>query len=213
MTGDWAGFYDSLAADYDDATATDGWRMNDDAARLLGSLDLSPTRVLDLGAGTGQTSTMLRELYGPVDLTLVDPSERMLEVARAKALGDLVVDDAVGFLRRTTERWDLVVAVGFLELMPDVSGLLRLAASRLTSGGHLLVSHEPLLDTGVQASPVSRIRGGLAVHRRSSAELERTAAAYGLVRATAEEIPAFERTDGDGPALQEIVVWSVAGVG
>ena len=213
MTGDWAGFYDSLAADYDDATASDGWRVNDDAARLLRPLALSPTRVLDLGAGTGQTSTMLRELYGPVDLTLVDPSARMLEVAGEKALGDLVVDDADGFLRRTTERWDLVVALGFLELMPDVSDLLRLAASRLTPDGHLLVSHEPLLDTGVQASFVSRTRGGLEVHRRSSAELERTAAAYGLVRAAAVEIPAFERTDGDGHAVQEIVVWSIAGAG
>ena len=211
MSDGWADFYDALAHDYDEVTASDAWRMNDDAARILGPLGLAPSRVLDLGAGTGQTSTMLRALYGPVDLTLVDPSARMLDVAGQKSLGRLVVGDAVGFLDSTAERWDLVVALGLLELMSDVSELLRLAASRLTPGGHLLVSHEPLLDAGVQARSVSRIGGGLEVHRRSSAELERTATAYGLVRVASEAIAAFERTDGDGPAVQELVVWLSAG--
>lgn len=210
MTTDWARYYDGLADDYDEATASDSWRMNDDAAQVLGPLGLAPARVLDLGAGTGQTSTMLRGLYGPVDLTLVDPSERMIAVAEQKGLGRVEVDDVVGFLRRTTAQWDLVVALGFLELVPDVSEVLRLAAARLSPGGHLMVSHEPLLDGGVQARPVSRIAGGLEVHRRSSAELGAVAAAHGLERTAGGEIADFERTDGDGPAVQEIVVWRLA---
>jgi predicted TPR repeat methyltransferase len=207
---DWARFYDDLAANYDEVTSGADWSVNDRAADLLGPLALSPDRVLDLGAGTGQTATMLRGLYGDVVLTLVEPSEAMVAVARDKVDGArFVVDDAIGFLAGTTEQWHLVAALGFLELVPDISAVLRLAAARLVPGGHLVVSHEPLLeDASVQSRPTSRVQGGLEVHRRTSADVEGHAASYGLTRVASEQSVAFDRTDGGGPAVYEIVVWT-----
>jgi predicted TPR repeat methyltransferase len=209
MTSEWAGFYDRLAPEYDAMTADSAWSVNRAAADLLAPLGLEPARVLDLAAGTGQTALMLRDHYPEAALTLVDPSAGMIEQARAKVPGaSLVVDDAAGFLARTDETWDLVAGLGFLELVPDVFEVLRLAATRLAPGGHLVASHEPLLDDGsVQARPVSRVGGGLEVHRRTSDEVERHAASYGLVRVVSRLHASFLRTDGDGRATYELVVW------
>jgi ubiquinone/menaquinone biosynthesis C-methylase UbiE len=209
MMSDWAGYYDRLAQEYDAMTAHSGWSVNRAAADLLAPLDLAPAHVLDLAAGTGQTALMLHDHYPEAALTLVDPSAGMMEQARGKLPGArLVVADATSFLGRTDGTWDLVAALGFLELVPDVSELLRLAVARLAPGGHLVASHEPLLDDGtVQSRPVSRISGGLEIHRRTSEEIQRHAATYGLVRVASHLDTAFLRTDGDGRAIYELVVW------
>jgi predicted TPR repeat methyltransferase len=209
VTADWARFYDDLADDYDAMTAGAAWSPNDGAAGLLAPLGLAPARILDLGAGTGQTARMLRDMHPGARLTLVEPSHGMLALAGRKLPGArLVLDDAAGFLSRTDETWDLIAALGFLELVPDMYDVLRLAASRLAPGGHLVVSHEPLLDgPAVQARPRSLVGGSLAVHRRRSEDVERHAASYGLERVVSEEVAAFERTDGEGPAVYELVVW------
>ena len=209
MSVDWARFYDDLAADYDALTAGDHWSVNDRAAELLAPLALAPDRVLDLGAGTGHTALVLQDLYPTADLTLVEPAQAMLALAGDKVPGArLVHDDAAGFLARTDETWDLVVALGFLELVPDMFEVLRLAAAGLAPGGHLAVSHEPLLEgTTVQARPVSRVRGRLEVHRHGSADVERHASSYGLERVASEQVVAFERSDDEGPAVYELVVW------
>jgi predicted TPR repeat methyltransferase len=208
VTADWARFYDDLADDYDAMTAGAAWSPNDGAAGLLAPLGLTPARILDLGAGTGQTARMLRDMHPGARLTLVEPSHGMLALAGRKLPGARVVlDDAAGFLSRTDETWDLIAALGFLELVPDLVELLRLAAGRLAPGGHLVVSHEPLLDDGsVQASPVSVVGGEHRVRRHRREEVERRAASYGLRRIASHEGFAFERSD-DGPTVYELVVW------
>jgi len=205
----WAQVYDALAPSYDEMTSGNGWSANRRARDLLAPLGLAPTRILDLGAGTGQTAVALRELYPAAVLTLVDPSPAMLERARAKVPGtEVVAADAASFLRADDRGWDLVAAIGFLELAPDLFEVLRLAAARLAPGGHLVVSHEPLLDDGsVQASPISRVSGGQCVRRHPREEVERRAASYGLERVASDDGVAFERSEGGGPAVNEIVVW------
>lgn len=210
MTDGWAQVYDDLAPSYDEMTSGNGWSANRRARDLLAPLGLAPTRVLDLGAGTGQTAVVLHELYPAAALTLVDPSPAMLERAGAKVpVTEVVAADAVSFLRADECEWDLVAAIGFLELVPDLSEVLRLAAARLAPGGHLVVSHEPLLDDGsVQASPVSVVGGSQYVRRHPREEVERRAASYGLRRVASDDGVAFERSEGGGPAVNEIVVWS-----
>jgi predicted TPR repeat methyltransferase len=205
----WAQVYDALAPTYDAMTAGNGWSANRRARDLLAPLGLAPERVLDLGAGTGQTAVVLQDLFPTAHLTLVDPSVGMLEQARDKVRGaEVVAADAASFLRSGDGRWDLVAAVGFLELVPDLFEVLRLAASRVAPGGHLVVSHEPLLDDGsVQSSPVSVVGGDQRVRRHAREEVERRAASYGLARVASDDGVAFERSEDGGPAVNELVVW------
>lgn len=215
MSAGWTEVYDALAPTYDEMTADVGWSANHRARDLLAPLDLTPRRVVDLGAGTGQTAVVLRDLFPDASLTLVDPSPGMLERARDKVPGgETVVADAESFLRGTGDHWELVAAIGFLELVPDLFEVLRLAASRLVPGGHLVVSHEPLLDDGsVQSSPVSVVSGSQLVRRHPREELARRASSYGLVRVAATEAVAFERRGDGSGATYEVVVWRLPGAG
>lgn len=210
MSEGWAQVYDALAPTYDEMTSGNGWSANHRARDLLDPLGLTPARVLDLGAGTGQTAAVLHGLFPAAALTLVDPSAAMLAQARGKVpTAEVVAADAASFLREDDREWDLVAAIGVLELVPDLFEVLRLVAGRLAPGGHLVVSHEPLLDDGsVQASPVSVVGGDHRVRRHRREDVERRAASYGLQRLASDDGVAFERSD-DGPAIYEIVVWRV----
>ena len=46
-----------------------------------------PTRILEIGCGTGKNLVRLREMFPGVDLTGLDLSQDMLEVARKKLVG------------------------------------------------------------------------------------------------------------------------------
>ncbi|TGN65907.1 class I SAM-dependent methyltransferase [Nocardioides eburneiflavus] len=213
MRDGWVADFDALAPTYDQRTAQDDWRLNDRAAEMLAPLGLAPARILDLGAGTGQTAEALLRLFPDAEVTLVDPAPGMLRAARAKLPGaTFVEEDAAAFLAASAGRWDLVSAIGCLELVPDLFEVLRLAAARLAPGGHLVASHEPLLGTGVQARPVSILDRGRAVSRHAVEEVERRAASYGLRRVASRVETAFQRGDGDGAAVYELVVWSAGGV-
>lgn len=211
MSADWTQAFDDRAPTYDESTGGDGWLANEHAAELLAPLDLDPGTVLDLGAGTGQTAVMLTGLYPRAALTLVDPSPAMIALAPGKVPGaGVVVDDAAAFLRGTDGSWDLVAAIGFLELVPDLFEVLRLAASRLRPGGHLVISHEPLL-TGpsVQSRPLSVVDGSLEVRRHPREDVQRHAASYGLERVASRDAAAFRRSDDEGDAIYEFVVWQL----
>ncbi|WP_165355247.1 class I SAM-dependent methyltransferase [Nocardioides oleivorans] len=206
----WAGFYDWLAPEYDGWAVRVGWSANLAAAALLAPLGLAPRRVLDLGAGTGQTARMLGASYPAADLTLVDVSPAMIEEARrAFPSAEHVVADAADFLRDAPGEWDLIVVVGVLELVPDMFEVLERAATRLAPGGHLLASHEPILPgPTVQAHEVSVVRGGHRVQRFERAEVARRAATYGLRQVATGDVVAFHR-EGDGSdAVDELVVWT-----
>ena len=211
MSGGWPAAFDAMAPGYDEHTRGGGWQPNQVAAALLEPLALRPGRVLDLGAGTGQTTEELARSFPDADFTLVDPSRGMLDVARAKLPGATVVQaDAAHFLASTSDTWDLVAAIGVLELVPDLFEVLRLAADRLAPGGHLVVTHEPLMGTSVQARSTSSLSDGRLVQRHTSEDVERRTASYGLRRVAAQELVAFDRSDGDGTATYELVVWALA---
>lgn len=209
MTGGWPKAFDDLAAGYDEHTRG-GWSANEVAVELLAPLGLRPTRVLDLGAGTGQTTEELARLLPGAAFTLVDPSQGMLDIARAKLPDATIVrSDAAEFLRSTQDSWELVAAIGCLELVPDMFEVLRLSASRLVPGGHLVASHEPVHGTSVQGQARSELSGGRVVQRHTIEEVERQAASYGLVRVADRVVEAFQRPDSGEVVVYELVVWSV----
>jgi predicted TPR repeat methyltransferase len=209
MTDGWPKAFDDLAVGYDEHSRG-GWSANEVAAELLAPLGLRPTRVLDLGAGTGQTTEVLAPLLPGAAFTLVDPSQGMLDIARTKLPDAMIVrSDAAEFLRSTQDSWDLVATIGCLELVPDMFEVLRLSASRLVPGGHLVASHEPVHGTSVQGQARSELSGGRVVQRYTVEEVERHAASYGLVRVADRVVEAFQRDDSGEGVFYELVVWSV----
>lgn len=208
----WAAHFDDLAASYDEHTRV-GWHPNDRLGELLAGLGLTPGSVLDLGAGTGQTARMLVGLYPRARLTLVEPSSGMADLARAKIPdAAVVVADAAEHLARVEDRHDLVTAVGCLELVPDLFEVLRLATSRLTPGGHLAVTHEPLIagSTGQSVPRQVMARGARVVTRHSREAVAAGAAALGLERVASRDFTAYRRGDTHDAVIYEAVIWRSA---
>lgn len=207
----WAAYYDGLANDYDHATTSNGWFPNRHVADLLAGLELAPETILDLGSGTGQTATELAGLYPRARLTLVEPSLGMAAVAAGK-LPDaaLVISDAERFLGVDTATYDLVTAVGFLELTQDPLSILESAAECLTPGGHLALTHEPHLPGAtIQGEVVSVLDAatGRWVRRLRCEVVQAAADACGLTRVASREFVAYQRGDTFHDVVYEAVVW------
>lgn len=96
--------YEQLAATYSE------FRSSDEAIvqSLLAQFPLSErSRVLELGAGTGNYSAALRKSR-PCSLTLVDPSRAMLDVARRREPSFAIVVASAEQLPLDSESFDLV---------------------------------------------------------------------------------------------------------
>jgi S-adenosylmethionine-dependent methyltransferase len=99
-------------------------------------------RVIDVGAGLGQIATQLAELGHRV--TLCDPSEEMLERARA-AMSAAGLDQQARFVRapaqqaaqRLGEQFDLVLCHAVLEWLAEPRRALEAVLPLLAPAGHL----------------------------------------------------------------------------
>jgi SAM-dependent methyltransferase len=97
--------------------------------------ELAPQSVLEVGPGPGELSErMARELGARV--VAVDSSERMVELARGRAVDARVGD--VQDLPFEDEAFDCVVAAWMLYHVADVDAGLREIARVLRPGGHLV---------------------------------------------------------------------------
>lgn len=82
-------YYDGIARDYDAMYESPRWILHHKLVeRFLGRYLTPRMRVLDLGGGTGRW-TLFFEEHG-CDVLLVDPSEKMLEVAKKKGAKKLM---------------------------------------------------------------------------------------------------------------------------
>ena len=137
-------YFDSQAASYDEYTAGDNWTPNVVLAEVLFGSGPDVRTVFDLGTGTGQTLAAVAELYPAAQLTGSDLSPEMLARA-ARRLPDarLIEGEASAVLRTETATFDLVTAIGCLELIPDVEQILSLLAARVAAGGRLALTVEP----------------------------------------------------------------------
>ena len=108
--------------------------------------DLKFDRMLDLGCGTGLSADALDDLAS--DKTGVDLSENMIEIAHEK--GDyqhLFVGDALEFVSRSTEQWDLIVATDVLPYMGDIGLFFDKVSERLAQHGVFGFSTETLSES------------------------------------------------------------------
>lgn len=144
--------------------------------------------ILDIGCGDG---TMSLPLVEPNSLlTLVDFSAPMLERAaanvppEARARVEIVCQDLGGFSPSRT--YTLVLCLGVLAHVPDVSGALARVASLVAPGGHCLVQITDAsrwlgrMTHGWYDRRNRRRLGGYALNRIEGARLTEEAAARGL---------------------------------
>lgn len=136
--------WDGYAAEYDDdpdhglrdPEVRDAWRT-----LLLEHLPPAPARVADLGCGSGSLSVLLAEQG--YDVHGLDLSDRMLDVARAKASrAGVEVPFSQGDASEPgleTGAFDVVLCRHVLWALPDPSAALARWVDLLRPGGRLLL--------------------------------------------------------------------------
>jgi len=126
--------------------------------RVMGGLldellpDLTGRRVVDLGCGDGWLAriALAREAASVVG---IDPSERMLALARARTPGARFVHAFAEDAELRAASADVVVSVLALHYIADVAPVLRSVAGWLVPGGALVVVVEHPFATAVKARP------------------------------------------------------------
>jgi SAM-dependent methyltransferase len=98
---------------------------------------VKPRRVLEVGGGDGWLAARLRDELG-CDVTLVDQSERMVELAAARGLDARIGD--VEALPFPDDSFDTVVAAWMLYHVHDIDRGLGELARVLEPGGHLVAN-------------------------------------------------------------------------
>jgi len=142
-------YNDKLAKLYDEATQNK-WFAPIEAYKLLTEFDLIGKKlaVLDLGVGTGQSIGMFVDK--DCDIYGVDISSEMLSMTRQKypKLKTIKYDIAKGLseLKFKDNFFDVVIAVGVLEFVEDITMILNDVFRLLKSDGYLLFTYELLLD-------------------------------------------------------------------
>jgi ubiquinone/menaquinone biosynthesis C-methylase UbiE len=152
-----AAHYEELgAAEYDAVIRERGWQGNVVLEEALRKLDTVPSRVVDLGAGSGSTTRAIIRAIDPTHITPVDLSANMLrglqEYEGREGL-EAVRMNAIDFLEQPGERdVDLYTLVAMLPYVKDIDVIFRGMARRLRPNGHVMFTYDPHLpDSKLQA--------------------------------------------------------------
>lgn len=100
----------------------------------------SPTDIIDIGCGPGNSTEILKKRYPDAAVAGADNSENMLEAAR-KNYADIefILCDASRDLGRLDRKFDVVFSNACIQWVPDHHKLLREMMSLLKEGGMLAV--------------------------------------------------------------------------
>ncbi len=105
-------------------------------------------RAVDVCGGAGKSAFLLKKLVPQAEVTLVDLSEKMLEIARqrshAEDIGqiEMIQEDAATFLKRDRQ-FDMIVFSSAIHHFKDPVSLLHSAAQRLSDQGVIIAIAEP----------------------------------------------------------------------
>ena len=101
-----------------------------------------PRSLCDIGCGSGAFARAVAQVYGGIipALTLVDPSQRMLNTAMiALAPASHALDVQKTTLAGATGRFDMVLAAHVIEHCPDMPAAFTQLAALIGPNGHLLL--------------------------------------------------------------------------
>lgn len=134
--------FDDRAATWDDPAKIERARVIADAIGEAIELD-GTQRLLEYGAGTGLVTQALRSKVGPV--TLVDTSEGMREVMRAKIAAGELTDARVwkfdfATMNAPDELFDVVVTVLTLHHVHDITPVLVRFSALVDDDGWLCIA-------------------------------------------------------------------------
>ncbi|MBA3897701.1 MAG: class I SAM-dependent methyltransferase [Sphingomonadaceae bacterium] len=101
-------------------------------------IHLTPSRVLEIGCGTGATLGWLRSRFPGAHLTGVEGAEENRD-ALARVADDAVIADLDQGLP-VEGRFDLILALDVLEHLKDPEAMMKAAAARLTPNGEMIIS-------------------------------------------------------------------------
>jgi predicted TPR repeat methyltransferase len=122
---------------------------------LLGAGSRPLNLILDLGCGTGLAGPLLKA-PGRI-LTGVDLSPRMLEKAAARQAYDhLITSEAMAYLARQEQGFDLIFAADFLVYVGDLTAFMQQTARLLNKGGLLALTIETTAADTYQLLPSGR---------------------------------------------------------
>ena len=143
-------YFDAHADSYDGYTGGGAWTPNQYLAGVLRTLAADQVEVrtaLDLGAGTGQTLQVVRAAYPRARLWASDVSAAMLQRAALRVPdAHFEVADISSHVAGLTESFDLVTAIGCLEMVGDLMTVLPRLMRHVNPGGHLALTTQALID-------------------------------------------------------------------
>ena len=110
---------------------------------------------IDLGCGTGLCGALLRSVSQHV--TGVDLSEKMLAIAKKKGdYDELIASELLSFLQHTKEHYALAIAADVLPYLGELEELFSTIASRLSTKGLFVFTHEISLNANWQLQSTAR---------------------------------------------------------
>lgn len=119
----------------------------DDVARVLAARGMKPRRILDFGAGVGNSLKHMRNAFPDSEIVLLDPSSQSLDIARQRFPGEARFQPFDGMaLPFDDGHFDLVFTACVFHHIPETLhvGLLREIGRVLASGGSFfLFEHNP----------------------------------------------------------------------
>ena len=119
----------------------------DDVAATLGRAGVRPQRILDFGAGVGNSLVHMRNSFPDSEITLLDPSRESLDIARKRFPGQAAFTHFDGkTIPFADGSFDLAFAACVFHHIPEAFqvGLLAEIGRVLTDGGSFfLFEHNP----------------------------------------------------------------------
>lgn len=211
-------YNDLLSAKYDKATQGEfRWAAPAVMERHIKPYIKRGGEVLDIGVGTGQSARIFIE-HG-VNITGVDISERMLEIAQSKFKFKKLIRSNVekGLLNFfPIEKFDIIIAIGILEFIEDIKKTLIEVRQLLKRGGVIVFTYElfkPNNNYGIKK--ISPLGAGLEktpnllgfkVYRRLPVEIDNILKEISLTIVSREKFIGYLRSQLKIPVSYELLI-------